>query len=101
MKMTRVVVIFFCINICASYKRSMKEVERFINKWNWDVECWGKTNVIKQRALIQAATKQCMETPGIETTGQSPGKVPPLFQCLEFGLSLQVWSQEEKGQGNG
>jgi len=54
----------------------MKEVERFINKWNWDVECWGKTNVIKQRALIQAATKQCMETPGIETTGQSPGKVP-------------------------
>jgi len=75
-KMTRLVVIFFCIHICASYKRSMREVERFINKWNWDTKCWGETNVIKQRALIQAATKQCMETPGIKVTGQSSDKVP-------------------------
>ena len=41
----------------------MQEIERFINKWNWDFQCQGENNVIKQRMMVQRVSKEWMEIP--------------------------------------
>ena len=61
--MLAIAFLFYLIPLGMSAGNTLKEIERYINKWNWDVECWGENNVIKQRMMVKRVSKECVEIP--------------------------------------
>ena len=61
--MLSIALLFHLIPLGMSTGKTMQEIERFINKWNWDVKCWGENNVIKQRMTVQRVSEECMKIP--------------------------------------
>merc|ERR1711892_797404 len=57
----QVLLFLYFLHVCFSSMKTMKEVESYINKWNWDVQCWGENNVVKQRTMLHRVSKECMQ----------------------------------------
>ena len=41
----------------------MKKIKDHIDTWNWDVQCWGESNVVQHKMMEKNVCEQCMHTP--------------------------------------
>ena len=53
---------------------TLKKIKNHINKWNWDVQCWGENNVVKHRMMLKNVCEQCMQMPTNEMPKSAPLK---------------------------
>lgn len=42
---------------------TLKKIENYLDCWNWDVQCWGESNVIRHKEMETEAMEKCMAEP--------------------------------------
>ena len=61
-----VLFVVLILGALSSYNNE-KKIQKTLNDWNWDVECWGEENVLQQRKFESSAGEMCnqrqMENP--------------------------------------
>ena len=69
-------------------EEALEDVRDYINTWNWDVECWGEQNVLKQRLHERKSSEYCLQLPTVPITTNQFTK-GGLFPYLRHPASLQ------------
>jgi len=42
---------------------TLMKIKQHLNSWNWDVACWGESNVVKHREMETETVEKCMSEP--------------------------------------
>jgi len=89
------------INNCLAMKHEfLEKTLNNINKWNFDVACWGKENAVKQGMFEKMVTKQCMAKGGALPVKDSPPIETKAFRRTLHGSPYAVQSLQHQMPGH-
>merc|ERR1711892_1226150 len=62
---------------------TLMKIKQHLNSWNWDVACWGESNVVKHREMETEMVEKCMSEPiSPLMKGQSQAVTPKMLALM-------------------